>query len=99
MSARVKDIRKYHAWSAENVILKGNAFVYGNIVLDFAGVSYDHILTDDNVLADIAIVADGSPRENMGEMPYPGTFSDSDIIIDNGSGMDMVVSGVPGMVG
>ena len=76
MSAWVKNIRKDHARSAEDVVLKGNAFVYGNIVLDFAGIPNDYILTDDNVLADITIVADGSPGEDMGEMPYPGTFSD-----------------------
>ncbi len=71
MSAGVKDIRKDHARSAEDVVLKGNAFVYGNIVLDFAGVSYDHILTDDNVLADIAIAADGSPRREHGRNAIP----------------------------
>ena len=61
MSAWVKDIRKDHARSAEDIVLKGDAFVYGNIVLDFAGISYDCILTDDDILSDIAISADRSP--------------------------------------
>ncbi len=91
VGTRIKNIRKDHARPTEDVVLKGNSFVYGDIVLDLAGVSYNHVLTDDDVLPDVAIIADSSPRENMGKVPDPGTFSNRDIIVDYRSRMDLVV--------
>ena len=45
-------IGKYHRRAAEHLVLQGNTFVYGDIVLDFTSFSDCHIRTDYDILAD-----------------------------------------------
>ena len=55
---RVVDVRENHRRTAENAVLDGDAFINADIVLDLAFAADGHIGTDNDVLADVAVLAD-----------------------------------------
>ena len=89
VTARVDDIGEDHARSAEHVVLEGNALVHGDIVLDLAGISYDNVLADNDVLAYVAVGADCSTGEYVREMPDPCPFSYRHVVFDDCGGVDV----------
>jgi len=72
----IADINENHRGPAEDHIFKGNAFINTNIVLDLAFVAYLHIWTDEAVLADVKVLADGGAGEDVREMPDFCAFAD-----------------------
>ena len=54
----IVDVGKDHGWAAEDAVFQCDAFIDGDVVLDFAFVADDGVGTDDDVLADVAVFAD-----------------------------------------
>ena len=73
---RVIDIGKNYGWSAKNMVFEGDAFVYGNIILDLTSISDSDIRTDHDILADIAVLSDTRARKDVGEMSDFCPFAD-----------------------
>ena len=63
----VVDVGKDHGRSAENTVFQGNAFVNGDIVLNFTPFADGDIRADDHVLPDIAVFAQGCVVQDMGK--------------------------------
>jgi len=55
--AGVIDVREDHRWAAKDAVFQGYAFVDANVVLYFALFAYTNVGADDNVLADVAVLA------------------------------------------
>lgn len=77
LGARIADIREDRAWSAEHAILKLNALIEADVVLDFAMVANPDMRTDHHILADRAVFADLGPGEDVDEMPDLGPRTDA----------------------
>jgi len=60
----------------KNLIFQQDALVYGDIILNFAGIPHFHVRADENVLTDAAVFADHRALEDVGEMPDFGTGAD-----------------------
>lgn len=68
-AARVDHIGKDHGWSKENIVLDLNAVVDRNIVLNFYPVADPHPVVHKHILAQDAIVTDGSGGHDVAEVP------------------------------
>ena len=83
----VVDVGEYHRRAAKNAVFQSDTFIDADVVLDLAFVADDYVGTNDDILADVAVVADFGTGEDVGEVPdfRPGT--DLDFVIDGGGGM------------
>ena len=79
----VIDVGKDHGRSAENTVFQGNAFVNGDIVLNFTPFPNGDIGADYHVLPDIAVFAQGCVGQDMGKMPDFGAFADFAAVVDD----------------
>ena len=62
-------IRKNTGRATEDIVLKLNAFVDGNIVLDSDTIPNADIVTNIHILAEGTILSNNSPSLDMAEMP------------------------------
>ena len=72
----VVDIGEYHRGAAENTVFKGDAFIDADVVLDFAFVADDCIGANDDVLADVAVLANFGTGKDVGEVPDSRSLTD-----------------------
>ena len=56
--ARIEDVREDHRGATENPLFQGDTFIHTDIVLNLAFVADDCGGADDNILTDVAVVAD-----------------------------------------
>jgi len=80
---RIGNIGEDHARAAEHTCFEGYPLVHGNIVLDFTVVSNDDIRADHDILANVAVIADGRVSKYMTKMPYFGSRADLAVVIDD----------------
>jgi hypothetical protein len=65
--AWIIDVREYHAWATENIILKRHIIINGHIILnldiiaDVHTIAYKHILSEGTSLSDHGAGADVNP--------------------------------------
>jgi len=82
LTAGINDIGKDHRRPTENIILKCNAFIHGDVVLNFDEVADDDVVADVDVLPDGAFLADARTGLDMTEVPDAGAFPDRDLLIN-----------------
>jgi len=75
-SPRVVYVGEYHRRAAEDAVFQGYAFIDADIVLNFAFVADDCVGADDDVLSDVAVLADFGTGEDVGEMPNSRSLTD-----------------------
>ena len=88
LTAGIGDISQDAGGAQEDVIFNFGARVDGDVVLHFdVGADFD-IVGNHGVLAKDAVAADHRAGTNVGEVPDFGVFSDDDIIVNNGGGVN-----------
>ena len=73
---RVEDVGKDHRGAAENAVFQCDAFINGDVVLNFAFVADGCVGTDDDVLAYIAAFANVGAGKDVGEVPDSRSLTD-----------------------
>lgn len=68
--------------ATKDVVFQGDAFVDGDVVLNFDVVTDINPGADDDVLSNAAPLSDIRAGDNMAEMPDPGVFPDGHAIVD-----------------
>ena len=89
--ARIVDIGKHHARTAENIVLQTYRIVDRYVVLDLDVVSDDDVVADENALAKRAIGADTRPGADMCPVPDPAAFANLGALVNDGAGVDGVI--------
>lgn len=74
--------------SAEHLVFKCNAGVYGDIILNLAAVPYCHVRPHHYILTEHAVAADSAAAKDMTEMPDSGSSADLHVLVNNCGGMD-----------
>lgn len=73
-----------HGGAAEDAIFEGDTFVNAHVILDLASIADGDIGTNDDVLANIAVLADFGTGEDVGEVPDFCFFTNFHITIYHG---------------
>ena len=73
--ARVEHIGEHHARTEEYIVLATHTCIDRHIVLYLAVPAQHHIGRDNDVLPDVAVLADGAARHHMAEMPNLGALA------------------------
>lgn len=91
-TARVIDVGKNHARTAEHVVLQGHVVVNRHVILNLDVVADDNLVADKHVLAKRAVAADDGLAADMRPVPDTGVLANLCAIVDDGSGMYGVVA-------
>ena len=81
LAARSVDVREHHGRATEYVILKLNALVHGDVVLDLYVVADLYIVPDVDVLTKRAVAADLSVLVHVAKVPDFCSLTDLDVVV------------------
>lgn len=82
LRTRIVDVGAHAGRAAEHAVLKNHAFIDRDIVLDLHVIADRHPWSNDNILPNVAFLADDDVSQDVAEMPDPGFGSDRDAVID-----------------
>lgn len=87
LAPRVGYIGQDAAGAQKDIVLQYCSAINGNIVLEFAVVSYPDAIRNKDILAEIAVGPDYGSGTDMAEMPYLAVVPDLCARIDKAAGM------------
>ena len=90
-TAGVDDIGEDAGGAEEDIVLAGDAGIYGDVVLHFHVVAEYDFGRDDDVLSEVAVFADHGAGHDVGEVPDFCAFTDGAAGIDDGGGVGVEV--------